>query len=150
MTRMCFEICSKAVGLAVIVSVVLVGCGKKKAETTPTTTEAPADTGATATATAASETTPEQQAPAIVVNNVNTADPKAAMNAAAEALKAKQYEDAAKVMVALQQQRLNEQQAAALHNQMIQLQGAVADGVVRGDASAQAAAEMLRQAARHR
>ena len=72
------------------------------------------------------------------------------MNAAALALKAKQYEDAAKVLLTLQQQRLNDQQAEAYHNQMVQLQGAVADGVARGDASAQAAAEMLRESARHR
>jgi hypothetical protein len=85
-----------------------------------------------------------------VINNVDVKDTKAAMNAATAALKARQYEDAVKVIMALQAQQLSDQQAAAVHNQMVQLQGAVADGVARGDANAQAAAEMLRESARHR
>jgi hypothetical protein len=149
MTRVHFGPCGRWVVLTVVASVLIVGCGKKQAETAAPTAATPGDTGTTATA--ASEPAPsEPAAPAIIVNNVNTADTKAAMSAAAAALKAKQYEDATKVLIALQQQRLTEQQAQAYRNQMIQLQGAVADGVARGDASAQAAAEMLRESARHR
>lgn len=144
-----FGSCGRAVALAVLASLVLVGCGKKQAGTPTPTAATPADTGATATA--ASEPAPaEQPAPAIVVNNINTADTKAAMSAAAAAAKARQYEEAVKLMIALREQRLNEQQAAAYHNQMIQLQRNLADGVANGDPNAQAAAQILRESARHR
>lgn len=72
------------------------------------------------------------------------------MSAASAALKAGQYQDATKLILALQAQQLSDQQAAAVHNQMIQLQRNVANGIANGDANAQAAGEMLRASALHR
>ena len=134
--------------LAVLAAAFVVsGCGKKAAEAPASTASNPADTGVTATAAAEPA---QPSGPAVVVDNVNVADTKAAMSAAAAALKAKQYEDATKLILALQAQRLSDQQAAALHNQMVQLQRNVANGVANGDPNAQAAAEMLRASALHR
>jgi len=134
--------------LALVTAVMLAGCGKKPAD--PTSSSAPADTGATASAAAPAEAPPPPQAaPAIIVNNINTSDTKAAMSAANAALKARQYEDATKLILAMQAQQLSEQQAAAVHNQMIQLQQNLADGIANGDANAQAAAEMLRESSKH-
>ena len=138
----------RTVSLAVIAAAFVVsGCGKKSSEAPASSTANPADTGATATAAAE----PAQPGgPAVIVDNVNIADTKAAMSAAAAALKAKQYEDATKLILALQAQRLSDQQAAAVHNQMVQLQRNVANGVASGDPNAQAAAEILRASAMHR
>jgi hypothetical protein len=141
MARTEMESCCKAAIFVIFLSALLVGCSKKQAETPAAA--APADTGTTATA-AQQAAAPAQEGPAIIVNNVNTADTKATMSAAAAAIKAKQYEDATKLILALQAQKLSEQQAAAVHNQMIQLQQNVANGVASGDPNAQAAAEMLR------
>ena len=142
----------KAQGRIILLALVaavfgFVSCGKKAAESTAPAASQPADTGATATAAAPEPAQPT--GPAIIVNNINTADTKATMSAASAALKARQYEDATKLILAMQAQQLSDQQAAAVHSQMIQLQRSVADGIANGDANAQAAGEMLRASALH-
>jgi hypothetical protein len=149
MERIRLSVEIKASTLALVVALFTAGCGKKTSEPSATTTVTAPDTGAAATATS-EPATPQPSGPAIIVNNINTADTKAAMSAATEAIKARQYEDATKLMLALQAQKLNEQQAAALHGQMMQLQKNLADGIANGDPNAQAAAEMLRESAKHR
>lgn len=63
------------------------------------------------------------------------------------ALKAKNYDDAAASLVALQRTKLNAQQAAAAAAQMRQLQSSIAEAAAAGDPRAKAAADRLRQSA---
>src|SRR5262245_33797589 len=123
--------CLNAFLPALIGVLLIAGCSKKAAEAPAQSAATPPDTGATATACA-----PEAAAPAatpVIINNVNMADTKAAMKATDAAIRAKQYEDALKMILALQAQQLSDQQAAALHNQMVELQQNVANGVANGD-----------------
>jgi hypothetical protein len=84
------------------------------------------------------------------VNAANGADASAALAAAEAALKAREYEQAAKNLLAIQAQKnLSEQQALAARDQMVQLQRGLAGAVASGDPKAKAAAELLRASARH-
>ena len=106
------------------------------AETTPAPAVAAApaaDPGAAAM--------PQQPAPVI-----NTS---AAISDANQALKAKDYQKAAATLIAVQQQPLTPQQAAAVHGQMVQLQGALAGAVASGDPNAKAAADRIRASTMH-
>jgi len=63
-------------------------------------------------------------------------------------MKAKNYEKAVESALALQQQKLTEEQAQAARNQMVRLQQQLVGA--GNDPKAKAAADRLRQAAAHR
>lgn len=109
------------------------GCGKKDDSVVETTTTPPA---ATPSAQPAPATTP-----------TTTAAPDTRLAESQAAINARDYERAAEALIAVQQSRLNEQQAEALANQMRQLQSSLAGAVASGDARAKAAADRLRQSA---
>jgi len=118
------------------------GCSKK-AESPPAV--APPEAG-----NAAPPVAPAQIAPARPVNTATAADTSAALAAADAALKARQYEQAVRNLLAVQAQKnLSEQQALAARDQMVQLQRGLAGAVANGDPKAIAAAELLRASARH-
>jgi hypothetical protein len=91
---------------------------------------------------------PANQAPAQAqaAPTVDTTRAFADMNTA---LKAKDYQKAADTLLFLQRKPLTDQQAIAVHGQMVQLQGAVAAGVASGDPNAKAAADKLRAESKH-
>jgi len=133
----------KWVSLALIgVVLVLCSCKKKGAEAQPpqTADSAPA-AGASPNPADPGQGTTAQPAPAI-----NTT---AAISDVNEAMKARDYQKATATLLAVQQQPLNPQQAAVVHQQMVQLQGALAGAVASGDPNAKAAADRLRASAKH-
>lgn len=126
-------------GLVLAVGIMAFGCSKKEEEPPP-----PPPTPA--------EATPQQPAAAAPTYNPAPAaqmqDSRAAMEAANAALRAREYEQAVQTMLQLQRQaQLNEQQAQAVRNNMVKLQGDLAAAVASGDPKAKAAAEMLRRSA---
>lgn len=130
----------RALVLAVCIAAAVVGCSKKK--------DAPQgsapDTGVSAKAAAATQSAPAAQ----VAAPASTTDATKILNEANAALKAKDYEKAVEATLAAQRQRaLTEQQMAAMHNQMLQLQRDLASAIASGDAKAKAAAELLRHSA---
>jgi len=127
-------------GTLALALAVLAGCSKK-AEQPPSV--APPAAGNAAPPSAQSATTRP-------VNAANSADASAVLAAAEAALKAREYEQAAKNLLAIQAQKnLSEQQALAARDQMVQLQRGLAGAVASGDPKAKAAAELLRASARH-
>lgn len=131
--------------LAVLVAAAVIGCSKKEQKSSAAAPPSDAATPAAPAAAAAAEA-----APVPVVNVQSIADTKAAMAAADAALRARQYDQAAKTLLLLQQQRqLSAQQALAVRDQMRQLQTDLAGAVGSGDPRAKAAADMLRAAAMH-
>jgi hypothetical protein len=76
-------------------------------------------------------------------------DAKAAMAEADAALRQREYEKAVRTMLAIQQAKLDAQQAALAHQQMINLQRNLANAVASGDPNAQAAANLLRASHSH-
>jgi hypothetical protein len=130
-------------GTVALALALLAGCSKK-AEQPPTA--APPTAGNAAPPAAASA----ERATARPVNAANSADASAALAAADAALKARQYEQAVRNLLAIQAQKnLSEQQALAARDQMVQLQRGLAGAVANGDPKAIAAAELLRASARH-
>ena len=120
----------------------LTGCSKKAQETTPVASE-PAAAAAPNPATPAA--TPAPVAP--VAASSPAADPKVVLSEAEAALKAKQYERAALVLLSIQTRNLTEQQSQAAAAQMTRLQKDLAGAVGRGDPQAKAAADLLRRSA---
>lgn len=129
--------------LAFALAVGSLGCSKKAETSNAAETPVTADTNAPATAQDTAPA-PDNTPPPVAINTVNVSDAKAAMDAANAAMKAKQYEETAKLLLAIQAQQLNAQQAERARAQMVQFQGALANAIANGDASAQAAAEALR------
>jgi hypothetical protein len=108
----------------------LAGCGKKETEVQ---TSAPVTTPPVA-----------QQVQRAATTTSSTPDARLVESRAA--LKARDYDQAAAALVAMQAARLNEQQAAAAAEQMRQFQSSLASGVASGDPRAIAAANRLRKA----
>ncbi len=130
----------KPLALASLAVMVFAGCSKK-AEAPPAA--APPEAGNAARVTT-------EIAPARTVNIPSVADTSVALSAANAALKAHEYEQAARNLLAVQAQKnLSEQQAAAAKEQMNQFQRNLAGAVASGDPKAIAAAELLRASARH-
>jgi hypothetical protein len=129
--------------LFVVALTAATGC--KKAQ--PTEPAPAPENASTAPATPnANPNQPANQAPAQApaVPTVDTTKAFADMNTA---LKAKDYQKATDTLLVLQRKPLTDQQAIAVHGQMVQLQGAVAAGVASGDPNAKAAADRLRASA---
>src|SRR5258708_3692933 len=101
--------------LVVCMAAAAAGCSKKKDATQGSTPRAAAPVEATE----APQAAPAGQA----VSALSTADATKILNEANAALKAKDYEKAVEATLIAQRQRsLTEQQMAAMHNQMLQLQ----------------------------
>jgi len=129
------------------IALILCGCKKKAAESqTPTPSaeaSAPANpTPAPGPAADAAATAPAQQSAPVINTTEALAD-------VSRAIKAREYQKAAASLIAVQQQPLNPQQAAAVHNQMVQFQGTLAGAVASGDPNAKLAAEQLRASSMH-
>ena len=130
--------------LALLTALVITGCSKKEPPAAASASPSPQ------AATAAPTPPPTDAAQAPVGNVQNIADINAAMAAAEAANRARQYEEAAKTLLILQQQRqMSAQQAQALQQQMRDFQRNLATAVASGNAQAKAAAEMLRASASH-
>jgi hypothetical protein len=124
--------------LTLTLAAFITGCGKKPAQTA--VTPPPADTSAPPAAVAAE--TPAPAPTPFVAREVN---PETVVADSQAALKSKDYETAAAVLLAAQQQkRLTDQQAMAVRNQMVALQRSLVSAVASGDPKAKAAADLLR------
>jgi hypothetical protein len=121
---------------------VMTGCGKKEQPPTPAAMPSEASPPPVANQAESPANTATPTAPTV-------SDPKAAIASADAAMKSRAYDQAALTLLALQQQRLSDQQAQAVRSRMVQLQGALAGAVANGDPKAKAAAEILRQSAMH-
>ncbi len=112
---------------------IIASCGKKE------------DTAAPA------PSTPASSASAPAENNAQSGgaviDAKPVLAKIDTAYKAKQYDEAADALLALQRQKLSEQQALEARNRMIQFQRDLAGAVASGDPKAKAAADKLRASA---
>ena len=117
--------------------VLFAGCSKKAADAA-----APPETPVAAQPVEPAAA-PVAQAPA------SDAAPDMQLAAAQAAIKARDYEQAAVALVALQQAQLSAQQAEAVAQQMRQFQSGLAAAVASGDPRAKAAADRLRQSATH-
>lgn len=111
------------------------GCGKKSDDAA-----APPETPVTA------QTVDQAAAPAAPASASDVA-PDAQLATVQTAIKARDYEQAATALIALQQARLNAQQAEAVAQQMRQFQKGLAQALANGDPRAKAAADRLRQSA---
>jgi len=128
----------KQMALAALAVVVFAGCSKK-AEPAPAAVPPEAGNAAPAAA---------ETAHARPVSISSPTDTSAALSAANAALKSREYEQAARNLLAVQAQKnLSDQQAAAAKEQMNQLQRSLAGAVASGDPKAKAAAELLRASA---
>lgn len=111
----------------------LVGCSKKEEAAAP------------------APSAPANSVAAPVENNVQTGgaviDAKPVLAKIDSAYKAKDYDEAAEALLALQRQKLSEQQALEARNRMIQFQRDLASAVASGDPKAKAAADKLRASA---
>jgi len=76
-------------------------------------------------------------------------DAKVAMSEADAAVRQKEYEKAARLLMAIQQAQLSQQQAALAHQQMVSFQRTLANAIASGDPNAMAAGEVLRGSHRH-
>lgn len=140
LTKPCIWFFGSALLSAAVLSGLLLGCKKQEAV-------APAPTSASqpAAAPAADAQQADQQASGPVLDGSQmTGDPKAAIAEADAALRQREYEKAVRAMLALQQARLDAQQAAVAHQQMINLQRNLAAAIAAGDPNAKAAADILR------
>lgn len=121
-----------AIALAIITP--LVGCSKKVEA--PTALATPVETAAAPVA-----------APVVRAQVLPSTDANKSFAEADAALKNNAYDKAAQALLAVQMQKnLSEQQAAEANKRMIGLQRGLADAIARGDASAKAAADLIRQA----
>ena len=122
--------------IALSVVIIWAGCSKKdSANSAPSGTDSAANQPAPS---------PTPNGPAPAANNPVSSP---ALAEAQAAMKAKDYEKAASVMVNLQRQPLTPEQAQVVRGQMVQFQRDLAAGVASGDPKAKAAAELLRQSA---
>jgi len=134
--------------VVVALAVGSLGCSKKEgASNSAAASPVAADTNAPATAQDTAAPAPENTPVPVAISTVNVTDAKAAMDSANAAMRAKQYEEAAKLLIAIQAQQLSAQQAERAHAQMVQLQGALATALAEGDPAAKAAADALRASA---
>jgi hypothetical protein len=131
------------------------GCSKKAAEA-PAPAPAAADAAAPADAAPApaavvqpAQTAPQAPTGPVLDTSQMVGDAKAAMAEADAALRQREYEKAVRTMLAIQQAKLDAQQAALAHQQMINLQRNLANAVASGDPNAQAAANLLRASHSH-
>lgn len=125
----------------VLVITLVAGCGKKAEESAappPVAAEAPPTTSADSSQPAGQ---PSKDSAAI----------QADFAKAQEALKAKDYDKAAEVLVTLQQSHaaMTPEQLGVAQAQMLQLQADMSRALANGDARAKAAADRLRQASAH-
>jgi hypothetical protein len=124
--------------LAVCSAAFFSGCGKKATEVA-----SPADTNTAPAVVAA-------PAPATVAPTVTAVSPdQASLDAAQAAVKAREYDHAAEIMLALQQkmrQAKSVEEANAVANQMRAFQQELMNAASRGDPKAMAAVQRLRQA----
>lgn len=151
MLRHSMRKCLNPTLLAVAISLGLVsGCSKKQepaaAATAPDTNQQAATPAADAQP---AETTAQQPTGPGLDSSQMTGDAKAAMAEADAALKQREYEKAVRTMMAIQQARLDAQQAALAHQQMVNLQRNLATAIAQGDPNAKAAADILRASHMH-
>jgi hypothetical protein len=116
-----------------LLGLALTGCSKKEDAT------APAPSAPTSSATAPAENNARSSAAVI--------DAKPVLAKIDTAYKAREYDEAADALLALQRQKLSEQQALEARNRMIQFQRDLAGAVAAGDPKAKAAADKLRASA---
>ncbi|HLH53765.1 MAG TPA: hypothetical protein VKY92_09135 [Verrucomicrobiae bacterium] len=148
------DLCRKPLLFAAAISVsILLGCSKKQEADAP----APAAASQPAAAPAADAQQQQQQADAapqqptgpVLDASQMSGDAKAAMAEADAAIRQREYEKAVRTMLAIQQARLDAQQAALARQQMINLQRNLAAAVASGDPNAKAAADILRAGRGH-
>ena len=115
----------------------LAGCSKK--------VEAPPPVAAPAAETPAPA--PKAATPAASSAIMPSADINKSFADADAAMKMKAYDQAAKALLAAQMQKnITDQQAAEARSRMVGLQRGLAQAIANGDASAKAAADLIRQA----
>lgn len=131
----------------------IAGCSKKpeaapaaQATSATDTNQTPAADAQPADAAAQAQAQAQPQAPTgpVLDTSQMSGDAKAAMAAADAAMRQREYEKAVRTMLAIQQAQLDAQQAAAAHQQMINLQKSLAQAAASGDPNAQVAAQLLR------
>jgi len=126
-------------GAYLCASALLAGCSKHKDESASQAASTPAATNTAASDPAnPSAGDPAAQAPPGPVLDASqmTGDPKVALAEADAAVRQKEYEKAAKLMVAIQQAQMNQQQAAVAYQQMVAFQRALAGAAASGTAIA--------------
>ena len=116
-----------------LLCLLLLGCSKKEDATAPA--------AAAPTSSAAAPAENNAQASGAVI------DAKPVLAKIDSAYKAREYDEAAEALLALQRQKLSEQQALEARNRMIQFQRDLAGAVASGDPKAKAAADKLRASA---
>jgi hypothetical protein len=131
---------------SVVSGLLLLGCGKKEAPIEAQPPAAVAETNATQEATAAAT-----QAP-IIEPPTDSSGLKTKFTDADKAMKTKDYETAAKALLAVQLSKvpLTEQQGFDQVNRMRQLSRLIAEGSADGDPKAKRAADLLREVQRLR
>src|SRR5438105_1087803 len=118
--------------LAVTSAALLAGCHKHATEELPASTPQNG-TASTTPASAPAEQAPDQAAQPVPPSPapVAVADPQTGLSQAEQAMKARDYDKAAATLVALQQQQMTDQQAMAVHQQMVQLQSALVSAIAK-------------------
>jgi len=132
----CWWLCAALLGVALAQ-----GCSHKS-EDQPASSAGAANPSTAPTATPAQSAANDQPRESIPAGNA-----QGALAESEAAIRAKEYEKAAQAMIAMQQAKLNEQQAQAVRSQMIQLQKDLASAISQGDPKAKAAADLLRRSA---
>jgi hypothetical protein len=130
----------------------IAGCSKHKedssASQTPSTPVASTPAPDSGSAPANDPSAQASSAP-VLDSSQMSGDPKVAMTEADSAVRQKEYEKAARLMLAIQQAQLNQQQAEAAYQQMVAFQRNLAAAVANGDPNAKAAADVLRASRHH-
>jgi hypothetical protein len=139
---------SKGQTACLVLAALLVGCSKHKDESAAAPPATPVASAPVAPDSGAAATDPAAQAP-VLDSSQMTGDPKVALADADAAVRQKEYEKAARLMLAIQQAQLDQQQAAAAHQQMVAFQRSLANAVANGDPNAKAAVEVLRAGRGH-
>jgi hypothetical protein len=132
----------------------ITGCSKKPEATPAAQVTSATDTNQTPAADAqpadaAAQAQPQAPTGPVLDTSQMSGDAKAAMADADAAMRQREYEKAVRTMLAIQQAQLSAQQAAAAHQQMINLQRSLAQAAASGDPNAQAAAQILRASHSH-
>jgi len=130
--------------LVVLLTILSSTSCSKKAD--PAANPAPSQPAASAPAADAqpADASAQQASGPVLDTSQMVGDAKAAMAEADTALRQREYEKAVRTMLAIQQARLDAQQAALAHQQMINLQRNLANAIANGDPNAKAAADILR------
>lgn len=143
--------CLKPSITALLVSLAMVlaaGCSKKADTAANPTASQPAPAAPAPDAQPADASAQQASGPVLDTSQM-VGDAKAAMAEADAAIRQREYEKAVRTMLAIQQARLDAQQAALAHQQMINLQRNLATAIASGDPSAKAAADILRASHAH-